>query len=36
MERYDQQSITSKLSHIIDPKSWYGWAISVGYYALVD
>jgi len=35
MEKYDQQSVT-KLSHIINPKSWYDRAISVGYCALVD
>ncbi|MCS4434640.1 NUDIX hydrolase [Aquiflexum gelatinilyticum] len=36
IERYDNQKIISKLSHVIDPESWYDRAISIGYYALVD
>ncbi|WP_113922715.1 NUDIX hydrolase [Cognataquiflexum aquatile] len=35
-ERYDSQKVSDRLSHVIDPKSWYERAISIGYYALVD
>jgi ADP-ribose pyrophosphatase YjhB (NUDIX family) len=36
VERYNKDVVADRLSHIINPGSWYDRAISIGYYALVN
>jgi 8-oxo-dGTP diphosphatase len=35
-ERYNKKVLSERLSHLVDPDSWYERTISIGYYALVN